>query len=104
VDFLLARIHTVHSVKGAKERVKCEGISQAHRVTIFPPGAADVALFSMMRNEFIAGFKTLDAHAKTGKTCADDEDVTFGTEEFVDGKAGWVMRELSLPCRFRGGT
>src|SRR5260370_3079660 len=90
VDFLLARIHAgPFRGRSEGERVKVgRNIASAAGVTIFPPGAADVRALFDDEKRIHASFKKLDAHAKTGKTCADDADVDIG-----DGGA----------CRWKGG-
>src|SRR6267154_2660092 len=90
VDFLLARIHAgPFCGRSEGERVKVgRNIAGAAGVTIFPPGAADVRALFDDEKRIHGSFKKLDAHAKTGKTGADDEDVDIG-----DGGV----------CRWRGG-
>src|SRR5260370_29714707 len=90
VDFLLARIHAgPFRGRSEGERVKVgRNIAGAAGVTIFPPGAADVRALFDDQKRIHAGFKKLDAHAETGKTGADDEDV-----DIDDGGV----------CRWRGG-
>src|SRR2546427_6935103 len=77
LDFLLARIHA-GPFRGRSEgkRVKVRrDIAGAARVTIVPPGAADLAALFHDEKGFHAGFEKLDAHANAGKASADDEDV-----------------------------
>src|SRR5258707_12005251 len=56
------------------------------------------ALFSMMRNEFMPASRSLMPMQRPEKPAPTMRMSTLVTEEFVDGEAGSVMRELSLPC------
>src|SRR6266436_911594 len=56
------------------------------------------ALFSMMRNEFMPASRSLMPMQRPEKPAPTMRTSTLVTEEFVDGEAGSVMRELPLPC------
>src|SRR5260370_21487624 len=87
VDFPLTGIHAgPFRGRSEGERVKVgRNIAGAAGVTIFPPGAADVRTLFDDQKRLHAGFKKLDAHTKTGKTCTDDEDINIGD----GGVCGW---------------
>src|SRR5229473_3163267 len=55
-------------------------------------------LFSMIRNEFMPASRSLMPMQRPEKPAPTMRTSTLMTEEFVDGEAGSVMRELSLPC------